>query len=624
MKISDAKFVQRSIERFRQASAPRAFEAPASEDLSRLRNTFSKFEREARMLMPDAEGDYEPVSFQHPDSGRRVYGWLVAVEPSGSARVAFGDGEYAVVPPEELKRLGAKEDRSKIKAELRRAIGQVSSVSGGVRADLSATGDIMPVDAESNAALLTLSYSAAYGIPTPEEVGAFIQRAHPDAEVIDADVSLPGRVGVALRMGVRDIEAEMTLDAEMDGAAGGEVIETLDPEAAIESDADIEKTAIFGLGNNGDKQQLKNTTPQDAAKALIASSNEKLIESALREYFDAGGGKALARANKPFNTELLLQAAMPVIQRRNPRLWKEVVAQTTSGQVGELPKPASPDLQKAMQTQKVQDLANQEFDDEGTSQGAQGANAPSNSAPVSPGQVAPGSGTRQVGPGSGTPASAGSPGAPITSGQAQQQATPPTAPGTPTTQQSGGNMLNEKEQAISDTMKKQKYPQRVIDQMVDHIRKTEPMAQEAMTKAYGTDDGMRQASKRASIFEPKQAAKKTESKPQKPEAYGLAPSTYDLHKSMKMHRMARLGDYIVAKVEWDPKLMKDRHASACKQAVISFVKSQAGSGEGRASFGPMGAVHVLDFDQKKGSARVKFATMFAGSVPLGMVEIDDD
>lgn len=93
---------------------------------------------------------------------------------------------------------------------------------------------------------------------------------------------------------------------------------------------------------------------------------------------------------------------------------------------------------------------------------------------------------------------------------------------------------------------------------------------------------------------------------------GLPPSTWELERTMKMHKMGRRGDYIVASVDWDKKLTKAMGPKAVEHAVVSFVK---GAMTQNVMFGAMGHVHVLKCDGNAGKATVQFASDMAGPLP---------
>src|SRR5687767_1107408 len=101
MKLSDSRFIGRSIAR----SNPTPAQSVEPSELGVLRGYGDRTHRDASVLLPNAEEKYEPVSFVDPQFGRRVYGWLVGVDANGDARVEIGDGEYACVPPKQIRRV---------------------------------------------------------------------------------------------------------------------------------------------------------------------------------------------------------------------------------------------------------------------------------------------------------------------------------------------------------------------------------------------------------------------------------------------------------------------------------------------------------------------------------------
>lgn len=321
-KLSDQAFIDKAYD----SVIPKKSAALNGDDLSKIRGMMTKTGRVAQEFSPDVDGGYEVVSFVHPQSNRRVYGMLVAVTHEGDAKVEIGDGEYAVVPPDEIRRLGEKEDRDEIRKKLKAAIGQFDTKTIGIRADFHETQTLSPLSASDDSLhLMTLGYSVDSGLPTDAEAQMYVKANYPGAQIVDADISMPGRLGLALQFDYR--EAEALKQAEMSGVKGGEVTETLDPEdvkdedhedhdSVVDHDADVHKTAAAPVD------------PKATAEALLRSGKTNIVATIVRTYFTNGGDAAVARSNGTFNTQTVLEAAIKsgLIQRVNRALWKQIQA----------------------------------------------------------------------------------------------------------------------------------------------------------------------------------------------------------------------------------------------------------------------------------------------------------
>lgn len=520
-KLSDHKFIARSLER----STPKKIERPDPADLAALRGVAEKARREAQHLVPGLDGSYEPVSFAHPHNGRRIYGWLVAVDSDGNARVEIGDGEYACVPPHELRRLGAREDRAKIQAELRRSIGQVSMETNGVRADLYETTSMVPLSGDDTLQLLSLGYSTSFGMPTGDELAAFVDRFHPTACIVEVDANMPGRVGLALQF---DAAAH---EAEMGAAHGGEVQEVLDP-AEVSEEAEhkqgASKQAIWPFGGrNKAAPTTPQTSSQDLVNALTESQNSEMAEKVIKTYIDNGGARFLSSLDRSFNRETLFAAALPVIQRMNPSLYREIAKASVAA-----PQAAPPQPQAPSQPQGVQS--------------PEGVNV---------GKADPFADVQQ--------------------------------------EQEDAKFQQQFQQYMNASKRSALFERKTADKLSDSAGS--PTIESAPSP--------------------------TEPKPNftRMTQHGLPPSMTDIFNTMKMHRFARRGDYVMARVEWDPAALKGRTANAVKNMVMTFVKAKAGSTRQGANFGVIGKVYVLSLDEKKGQAEVQFASENAGPAPMAVV-----
>jgi len=621
MQFSDSKYLERAF----ATSKVNPIQRVNGDILSSLRGVGDAKRRAAQALLPDAEGNYEPVTFQHPENGRRMYGWLVAVDSNGDARVEVGDGEFAVVPPSEIRRLGQKEDRAKIQAQLRRAIGQVSTDGLGIRADIHEVSSPSSLGDDETLKLLTLSYAATLGAPTEEEVSAYVQRFYPNASIVEADGSMPGRIGVAIRSFEEDRTAEVSVDAEMGAAHGGEVEEVLDPSDVVDSSAKplsdpdakshrdastaiddtstaidyaaptmFQRDAIFGIGN----KKTPNVSAGDVAKTLAQNRNEGFIEQAMKVFMDNGGGRAFVRSQGSLSLPQVLAMAMPIVKRADPKLWNQLAAYTMKSMAGQ-PAPAQeqpeqpfgmagPQMQQVMKPAQttpsgvavpdVQELANQQMQEH---EQMESGEVPSPTAPASPAGMAPGNNVGQK------------------PDPYNLSASPPGGTGPLT-----GPAATPYQDPYANTG----YAQGVTSPEGVNV---------------GGAAGMKQGtSKRAAVFDNAQppSEKRVEQGYSHLTSQGLPPSMTEIFNTMKVHRFARRGDYVMARVEWEPDCMHGRTAHAVMNTVKTFVVAKCGAMRQGANFGIMGKVYVLKLDQAKGVAEVQFASEFPGPSATEVVE----
>lgn len=569
MKLSDSKFIRRSVEKARPQ--PRA-RVDAS-DLAYVRGVGNRQVRQAQMNIAGAGGEYEPVSFTLPNTGRRVYGWLTQIDPSGNARVEIGDGEYAIVPPDEIRRIGERDDRERIQQQLRRVMGSAPGSEHGVREDMHETVSLSPLSAhDETLQLLSLAYSAGHGTPSSDDVQAYVSKFYPTASVLEVDSAMPGRIGVALRL-AEDKEAEMG------PASGGEVLETLDPKEVIEDEGKKEagrRQAIWPFGGGS----VPNVSPQQAASFLLSQGDSKLIDKALQTYFDNGGGRVLAQnAGGTFNTETLLQAAMPVVQRANPSLWKTVATKAHQSAVEAPGAPEQPaENENALQprtTELIQQLEDEE------------------NQPMDVNELA----------------------------QQEFQETPSMQP---PADQSVDNLVQMLKTSPGDLAS---AVQGKSDEQIRELAKRLLAGDATLMSDDGggvesseaVNVGPRTSARRASFFEKEAGSFDHLLKA------GLPPAMGDIFRTMAMYRIARRGDYIVARVKWDPKCFEGlpNATNQAKNAVVTFVKAQAGVSKQGANFGIIGKIYVLSVDEKKGEANVQFSSEFAGPSAMVVMEQPD-
>lgn len=526
LKLSDNKFVQRSLAKEAEDRNPR-FTSPSGSDLSELRHLADKRVRKSQLFAPNADGSYEPVTFQCPQTGRRIYGWLVGVQPNGDARVELGNDTFAIIEPSEIRRIGQKENREAIQAKLRAVIGQVATDTNGVRADFCETQSLLPISVhDETMKLLSLSYAASIGMPTDEEVTAYVQRNYPDTEIVESDATMPGRISVMLHFGAKD-------------------------ESAIE---EVDKTAAWPFTQGKPKPDIQ---PGDAARAILSSNDDRLLGQVIKTYFDNGGASAVAKYKGPFNTESLIVAAIPVIQRASPQLYRQI----SELAIGESVRPPmsppqadKPESQEKSQNTSLGDLDpfGKEFETDPTEVGAPASTNP----PVGPGSP------QHVGP------------------VEKPMSTPPTG----VTQPAGGWPL--------PGLPKKSHTEH---QASHHVARRAAVFQE-----------------RKLVPAPLPYAEDVSHLT----SQGLPPALTDVWKEMKLDRLGRRGDYVFGRVSWDPKVMEGRTDYAIKISIMHFVGAKAGSSAQGRDFGIIGKVYVSEINKKKGEALVQFASEHKGPATM--------
>lgn len=660
MKLSDRKFISKSRKEKRAKRA--APQSPDGDDLGKLRGLFS---REAEIELErsgfSSGASPEAVSFTHPGTGRQIYGWIVAVEPDGSARVELGEGEYALVPPSELKRVGKRENREEVRVALRKALSGLDAEANGVRADIHATSDPHPVGQdEDRLYLLSLAYAKGMGVPTQSDIERWVKRFHPTAQICEIDASFPGRVAVSV------VEAEM--DPE---DAGDEVLEVLDPEEVKKEASDAarllegEHRRPFEDRTADLKWPLFQTSdadPGEIAQILAEKANQKTIAKLIKVFVDRGGDEAIAATKGAFNVEKLLKAALPVVRRVKPRLYQEVITRFSGPQEK---------IEQAPRTPKVPSSSPQSPQTPQTPPTPSSAGPPSLTQPGDPLHRMQVKTTVPNGPLETTRQQLQTqdkrqriqdefaqfeeqralrnrmePLTPETSGTSEKQVGPggPTHVGPQKTQEVlDEDIVSSQPSHTPLSSEQEQLKQQLMDEagvnesFFDSDRGKEFL--ERNTKKEG-EQTMKKA-KRAAIFErstgrnegegtaespsslPQDRVAKPKTAPQMAK-HNLPPALHEIFSGMKMLRMARRGDYIVARVEWDPKACGVMNDEMLKNTVQSFVKKMANDKGQGADFGFIGRVHVLALDKSAGHAQVQFASERAGPAGMEVVERGDD
>lgn len=564
-----------------------------SSDLTQLRGALNPKHR-VHGLLQNADKDYEPVWFVHPGSGRRINGWLVAVDGDGNGRVEVGDGEYAIVTPDDIHRVGEREDRVKLQARLRRVIGQVQVEEDGLRADFNESSSLYPLD--NDVYLCTLRYATTIGVPSDDEISLYIERHYKDAKVVEIDNSMPGRVGLVLHMAKLDLD-NPPWEQKKPGAAEEEEKED------GEKEADIEKVAA-GFWDNAPRVD----TPE-AAEALMKHGGQRLVAEVLRSYMEQGGAEAVAKTGKNFNTQSLLRAAMPVVQRSNPRLWKQVAQVVNQNSTPQVPNPNSPvpNPTPGAPQQSVQNPAQP-----GAVQNNSGMSQQQMDDVVNKSITAPNPNMQDdmdsiVNQSVNTPAP-----------------TPQVSPGAQSSSPAG--MAPEQAKQMVDSGEASSWPDSVKQKMMEELMggnaKLSPPAgggasQGGVMSPEGVNVGPKKSS-RSVVFGTKTAAKQMP-EPKHETLKDIPPTAFAAQRTMVMNKMARRGDYIVANVEWDPKVFSAATEYFVKNAVVSFVNQRTTATTEGANFGITGRIRILAFDLKKGKAQVSFSSEHQGPAALEVV-----
>lgn len=617
MKYSNDKFVKAMMNR----QKPKSQEPITGFDLSRARDIADPQRRMARLAVPELVEDFEPVSFHHPEENRLVHGWLVAVDGAGNARVEYDQGEYAVVPPSELIRIASQEEQAAAHEELRRKIGQVVSLREGIRADIHTTSIADVGDGEE---VVSLSFSASMEAPNREEIAAYLAFNHPTAsirEIHQIEQMMPGRIAVL-------VSAE-TKEAEMGPAVGGTVTETLDPEDVMETDTESEVMVpepghvdVDGVGVDAKKAShtlsrvtVKATTPRtaanwfgepnsqnlspaDAANSLMQAKDQDLTERVLESYLKQGGAAAIAKTRGKFDTRLLLEAAIPVVQRSDPRLWKQVVSQSTQGLIGQekpigtYQKPKSPsEGNKPVQNTKPTNSDENMWSEQGIDQAFEGLNE--------------------------QPASTVAP-------QTTPSATTPQAPQTPQTSTALPQSSMSRQQAETalakspDTAKiqgpvREQLIKRLMDGLMDEddAGATQPGVSSPEAVNVGPKMGSRKTSRAVAVNE-MASADSLHKEASSLLDHGLPPALKEIWKDMSLTGFARRGDYTVASMSWDPKVLASMSEWAVKDTIRTFVNAKCGIRAQGMDFGVLGRVYFDDFSKDKGTATVRFSSQLVG------------
>lgn len=613
LRLSDQKFIAQSRESREERKAS-VRSAPTADELMKLRGLADSSHREAQILLGGADGEYEPVYFLHPETGRRVYGWLVSVEEDGNGRVEIGGGEYALVPPNEVRRIGSKQERESVRQELRRVIGKVAIEQNdrGVRADIHETMSAMPLGLDGDHVyLLNLAYATAMGVPNDEEIRNWVKRFHPTASIVEMDDSMPGRLAVAV------------VEAEMDGAVGGEVLETLDPSADIEKEARGGSAAKGPFDRtSGPMDWLQNVNRkinpwsapevglEEAARHLMSTGQNKLIQDIIKIYMRNGGARAITSTGGKFNTERILGAALDVLKRVKPALWKEIAQEAVEAGAGRSLDQSKPPVETVTPESvptapssiggptSIPDTLEFEDDPLEFEEDTHPVNESDILDTTNDSMSEIDTGVLEHEPEVGFPGAVDLGNPNEVGPEGPQHIGPPTSKAT-------------REQAeayiaahpILSKVRKDwaAYNQAISDLMTNGIPRKQSMKR---TTAFEAKAAPR--SKRAYVFE---SAKDLQ-------RHNLPPSAHELHAGMKMHKMARRGDYIVGTVEWDASMTKTMSEDQMKGAVVTFVQRVANDQSRGCYFGAIGKIRVIALNAKKGTANVQFATEMTGNVPL--------
>lgn len=108
--------------------------------------------------------------------------------------------------------------------------------------------------------------------------------------------------------------------------------------------------------------------------------------------------------------------------------------------------------------------------------------------------------------------------------------------------------------------------------------------------------------------------------------YEMAPrqNMKTIFSKMRIDKIASEGDYLCARVVWDPDLFEGVGGAGVRQTVVSFIKGWASQIDRHKNQGWIGKPHFSSFDQAAGRATMRFAASDAANWPRYMIETDDE
>lgn len=181
--------------------------------------------------------DVDAVYFVEPRTGRQVHGALVSVDIDGNGRIAIGDGTYAIVGPNEIQRYENPMQRKAAAEAVSRVLGEIDAA----RTDLHVTSE--PSDAGQGEYILSFGYSYNYGEPTKRDLEKFARTMYEFDEIVDIDTTLPGKAAMIVTLpdlekraaddAGFDLERAANMDhaADMQSRSTSALEEVLDPES---------------------------------------------------------------------------------------------------------------------------------------------------------------------------------------------------------------------------------------------------------------------------------------------------------------------------------------------------------------------------------------------------------
>lgn len=387
LQLTDDKFITQSIERDvarLERIAGRDEEEPYwLDDYSKLQGSFDKrTQKLSASAKPEAKS-YEAVYFVEPRSGRHVYGSLVAVDHEGNARIAVGDGTYAVVGPNEVRRF-SKESKDEAARQISAVLGQIEAE----RTDLHVTSE--PSDIGRGEYVLSLGFSYNYGEPSEKDLERFARSNYDFKEIVEIDRTMPGRVAMVVGL---DPDAEVAVDEiltrelvasdskEAGMQSGGEVIEELDPEDLPEKEAVIQKKAPEKKSVKSKRAQTSpyHSNSQSAAFAAAASTlAEWLVQKdpaaakhAIKEFLARGGGdETLVKNSDKYVRPLdLVRMGLEVMKMTSKNDYDRLVQKAAEHPLQVSVSPPQQTQQQTQQqapaqTQQVPDFGDLQFTDD--------------------------------------------------------------------------------------------------------------------------------------------------------------------------------------------------------------------------------------------------------------------
>lgn len=655
-RLSDSKFIQRGLEASKELPAsPVAPKTLAPDELAQLRGIGDARTRDGLALLGRTAADAEPVWFSL-ENGQRVYGYLDRVK-DGIARVATADGAAVLVPLENVRKVNGGVSISETPS--RELVAAAVTAKTAARSDMQLNGDPIPLGANSSGDyVLSVNYSTSRGVPSEADVRTFVASLVADARILDADDTMPGKLGIAIHVADVALDAEMAISGAMDGACGGEVTEVLDPEE-MEKDAAVLKQALppetalrlrrMMPGYTPTEQDVDTQEALDAANATPAPSGDPsgpamrnpAMEQARRESPASSNRGAVPipqSPNRRLNTlrpssevaeALLTQAADPSDGGKARTLVEKAITAYINGGGAKTLATSRSSFNTVQLLQAAMGVVQQS--DPGlwkaisnSAQRKMDLNAPAapSRAPANvpnPEPAAPAAPSTSA-----TPAAPSAPAAPAERADARLRTVvnqpPPGAPapdradtvptGTePTLIRQRPVSVNHPPIAPGKAPGKAPPRQHIAPDRARTVAGARTAAFDlTVARALKSPAGLPKEGTAAERTKPGEIPTGVETTPATP---GMEPAHAHVTAHMKIEDLVKRGSYVVATVTWDPK--RSKSAGSMRHHVVSYVKMKASQGPGRwGDWGFIGRPHIVSFDEKSGSAQVAFQALSAG------------